>query len=194
VTWISTTDTLLLLAGGVGSQTLQGIALVQLGAGSALPVKQSALLALGGPVVDMDVLAASPWGNGTVALHPHTSTHRERDASSLCTYASSSWHRLPYSCMVHPSPLVHSLTRFLSLSLMAGALEPTAVFALQQGGGLSAHELKPGQGCGCPHSPSFSPLTSEDRALTFFSLSLSVGVLSVCLRLSVWAVGWWCGP
>ena len=37
--------------------------MVQL-AGSGFAVKQSSMLALGAPVVDMEVLASSPWFNG----------------------------------------------------------------------------------------------------------------------------------
>ena len=64
----SSSDTLLLVGGGIGSQSLQGIAIVQL-TGSTFAVKQSSMIALGSPIADMEVLASSPWFNGASVLH-----------------------------------------------------------------------------------------------------------------------------
>jgi len=53
-----------MLAGGVGGASMQGITLIQL-TSSSFAVKQSTVLSMDGPVLDFEVLAASPWYNGT---------------------------------------------------------------------------------------------------------------------------------
>ena len=113
----SSSDTLLLVGGGIGSQSLQGIAIVQL-TGSTFAVKQSSMIALGSPIADMEVLASSPWFNGASVLHALV--------------------------LAVPSPqMLTQVARFmLRRAAASGASDPLAVFALVPGGGLAVYDIK----------------------------------------------------